>query len=139
MDASEITIADSGATFTCPAGENILDAALRQGITLPHNCRGGACGTCKADVVAGSVEHGWVMSFAISDEEKANGQCLACVAKPRSARVVLSMHNRVATGGELIAPLETRALVVSATPLTRSSYHADSDFAQLKAARAAQK
>jgi lipoic acid synthetase len=30
-------------------------------------------------------------------------------------------------------------LMVSATPLTRSSYHADSDFSQLKAARAAQK
>jgi len=29
-------------------------------------------------------------------------------------------------------------LMVSATPLTRSSYHADSDFAALKAARAAQ-
>ncbi len=29
-------------------------------------------------------------------------------------------------------------LLVSATPLTRSSYHADADFAQLKAARAAQ-
>jgi lipoic acid synthetase len=26
-------------------------------------------------------------------------------------------------------------LMVSATPLTRSSYHADSDFAQLRAAR----
>jgi lipoic acid synthetase len=30
-------------------------------------------------------------------------------------------------------------LMVSASPLTRSSYHADSDFAQLKAARSAQK
>ena len=29
-------------------------------------------------------------------------------------------------------------LMVSATPLTRSSYHADADFAQLKAARDAQ-
>jgi len=29
-------------------------------------------------------------------------------------------------------------LMVSSTPLTRSSYHADADFAQLKAARAAQ-
>ena len=28
-------------------------------------------------------------------------------------------------------------LLVSATPLTRSSYHADSDFAALRAARAA--
>jgi lipoyl synthase len=28
-------------------------------------------------------------------------------------------------------------LMVSATPLTRSSYHADSDFAQMKAARSA--
>jgi lipoic acid synthetase len=30
-------------------------------------------------------------------------------------------------------------LMVSASPLTRSSYHADSDFAQLKAARASKK
>jgi len=30
-------------------------------------------------------------------------------------------------------------LMVSATPLTRSSYHADADFAELKAARAATK
>jgi lipoic acid synthetase len=29
-------------------------------------------------------------------------------------------------------------LLVSASPLTRSSYHADADFARLKAARAAQ-
>jgi lipoic acid synthetase len=29
-------------------------------------------------------------------------------------------------------------LMVSASPLTRSSYHADSDFAQLRAARQAQ-
>ncbi|MDE2463560.1 MAG: lipoyl synthase, partial [Alphaproteobacteria bacterium] len=28
-------------------------------------------------------------------------------------------------------------LMVSASPLTRSSYHADADFAQLQAARAA--
>jgi lipoic acid synthetase len=28
-------------------------------------------------------------------------------------------------------------LLVSATPLTRSSYHADADFARLRAARAA--
>jgi lipoic acid synthetase len=39
--------------------------------------------------------------------------------------------------------LETTArakgfLMVSATPLTRSSYHADSDFAQMRAARLAQ-
>ena len=30
-------------------------------------------------------------------------------------------------------------LLVAATPLTRSSYHADADFARLKAARAAQR
>jgi len=29
--------------------------------------------------------------------------------------------------------------MVSASPLTRSSYHADSDFAQLKAARTGQR
>ena len=35
------------------------------------------------------------------------------------------------------AARERGFLLVSATPLTRSSYHADEDFARLRAARAA--
>lgn len=119
MDECRVTIANNGASFSCGRGETILDAALRQGVALPHNCRGGACGQCKADVVEGAVEHGWVMSFAITDEEKEGGQCLVCVSKPLGQAVTVSMHNPV-PGAETqpIAPISTRARVVSSVPLT---------------------
>ena len=31
-------------SFDTETGENILSAALRQGIVIPHNCRNGFCG-----------------------------------------------------------------------------------------------
>ena len=84
-DACRVTIADTGQSFLCDPGMAILDAGLIAGIGLPHNCRGGACGTCKSEVLEGSVDHGWVLSFAITDEEKAAGKCLICQSKPTSA------------------------------------------------------
>ena len=80
-DASEVTVENTGETYRCPADTVLLDAALAAGIHMPHNCRGGACGTCKARLVEGSVDHGWVMSFAITDEEKEQGYCLCCQSK----------------------------------------------------------
>ena len=80
--ATLVTVLDTGQTFRCPRGELILDAGLEAGIGLPHNCRGGACGTCKSQILEGEVDHGWVMSFAISDEEKAAGKCLICQSRP---------------------------------------------------------
>src|SRR5690606_29766770 len=37
-------------------GENILDAALKNGVDLPFACKGGVCATCRAKVEHGSVE-----------------------------------------------------------------------------------
>ena len=51
----EITIASSGKTFTVNEGENILSAALRQGVMLPYSCKNGTCGSCKGMVDGGSV------------------------------------------------------------------------------------
>ena len=85
-DGCRVTVANTGQTLRCPPGELVLDAGLAAGIGLPHNCRGGACGTCKSQVLEGEVDHGWVMSFAISDEEKAAGKCLICQSKPLGRR-----------------------------------------------------
>jgi CDP-4-dehydro-6-deoxyglucose reductase len=63
--ACRVTVENTGQSFDCPAGELILDAGLGAGIGLPHNCRGGASGTCKSQVLAGEVDPGWVMGFAI--------------------------------------------------------------------------
>jgi NAD(P)H-flavin reductase/ferredoxin len=40
-------------TIRAKCGELLLDAALMNGIELPHDCRSGHCGTCQVRVVAG--------------------------------------------------------------------------------------
>jgi len=122
-DPTDIEIADTGARFACGPGETILDAALRAGLALPHNCRGGACGTCKAEILEGSVDHGWVMSFAITEEEKAAGKCLICVAKPRiGGRVVLRMPKaaRIPRDAGPHLPQELATEIVAAHDVTPS-------------------
>ena len=41
----EVTITGSGKTFLVREGENILMAALRQGVMLPYSCKNGTCGS----------------------------------------------------------------------------------------------
>ena len=115
-----VTVAGTGQTFRCPADELVLDAGLAAGIGLPHNCRGGACGTCKSQILEGEVDHGWVMSFAISEEEKAAGKCLICQSKPLTATLVIRPDRPMTGAAEAPAPLEATGTVLAAEPLTPS-------------------
>lgn len=42
-------------TVTAPQGTTILDAALAAGLALPHQCRSGSCGSCRATLVDGAT------------------------------------------------------------------------------------
>jgi NAD(P)H-flavin reductase/ferredoxin len=44
--------------FFAERGELLLDAALMNGIDIPHDCRSGHCGTCRVNVVSGRVYAG---------------------------------------------------------------------------------
>jgi 3-phenylpropionate/trans-cinnamate dioxygenase ferredoxin reductase subunit len=52
----KITI--NGNSFLARRGELLLDAALSNGIDLPHDCRAGHCGTCCVRLVSGAVQGG---------------------------------------------------------------------------------
>jgi CDP-4-dehydro-6-deoxyglucose reductase len=52
-----VTLSRTGKCFPVNPGEVILDAALRHEIWLPHACRGGTCGSCKAVIVSGDVAY----------------------------------------------------------------------------------
>lgn len=52
----QITI--DGQSFLAPGGQLLLDAALSNGIELPHDCRAGHCGTCCVRLVSGEVQGG---------------------------------------------------------------------------------
>ena len=60
-------------------GESILEAALDDGLDVPHDCKMGVCMTCPAKLVSGEVDHGIAM---LSDEVIAQGFTLLCTAIP---------------------------------------------------------
>jgi phenol/toluene 2-monooxygenase (NADH) P5/A5 len=76
----QLTIEPLGATIDVAEGQTLLDAALRQGIYLPHACGHGLCGSCKVQVCEGEVDHGAANPFALMDMERADGKTLACCA-----------------------------------------------------------
>jgi phenol hydroxylase P5 protein len=76
----QLTIDPLGATIDVEDGQSILEAALRQGIYLPHACGHGLCGTCKVQVSDGEVDHGAANPFALMDFERDAGKTLACCA-----------------------------------------------------------
>ncbi|WP_434514111.1 CDP-6-deoxy-delta-3,4-glucoseen reductase [Dechloromonas sp. ARDL1] len=80
----QVTVQPSGRQFTAEADETLLDAALRQGLTMPYGCKDGACGACKGHVQSGTVDHGNAQAHALKDDEKAAGMALYCCAKARS-------------------------------------------------------
>jgi len=83
-----VTVQPSGKQFGVEAGEHVLDAALRQGVVLPYGCKNGACGSCKAKVVSGSLTHGPHTDKALRADEASRGFALMCCATPSSDLVV---------------------------------------------------
>ncbi len=76
----QLSIEPMGVTIDVNEGQTILDAALRQGIYIPHACGHGLCGTCKMQVVEGTVDHGNANPFALMEMERDDGMTLACCA-----------------------------------------------------------
>jgi len=82
--SQQLTIETLGVTIDVEEGQTILDAALRQGIYIPHACGHGLCGTCKVEITGGEVEHGEANPFALMDFERDEGKALACCATLQS-------------------------------------------------------
>lgn len=76
----QLTIEPLGATIEVDDGQTVLDAALRNGIYLPHACGHGLCGSCKVQVCDGEVDIGDANPFALMDFEREEGKALACCA-----------------------------------------------------------
>ncbi len=84
----QITVQPSGRAFTSEPDETLLDAALRQGLTLPYGCKDGACGACKGKVLEGRVDHGKSQAHSLTEAEKSAGLALYCCAKAESNLVI---------------------------------------------------
>lgn len=81
---------EDGVTRFIEAGPNetVADAAYRQGVNVPLDCRDGACGTCKCFAEAGKYEMGEYIEDALSEDEAAQGFVLTCQMRAQSDCVV---------------------------------------------------
>ena len=75
-------------SFIVMEGENILDAALRQGYFIPYSCHEGLCGTCEGTIIEGQVDYYNRDDLILDAEELAAGKTLFCSATPRSDLLV---------------------------------------------------
>lgn len=82
-DRCAITIEARSGTFSfdCAPGETLLYAGLAQGLTLPHECATGTCGTCRARVFSGDVEVAWEEAPGAARLKRDKGDVLLCQAR----------------------------------------------------------
>ncbi len=79
-------------------GESVLDAALKEGIPMPFECRNGGCGVCKGTVLSGRVDPGLYQSNVLTEEERQAGKALFCVCTPLSD-IEIEYEPKEAPGG----------------------------------------
>lgn len=103
-------VIEAGRAFDVAPGETVLDAAARQGIALPCECRSGNCGTCRVKVVEGRVSYA-AWPSALSTAEAERGFALACQAHAQSDLVL--RYERAA----YTEPSRQAALVTGIAPL----------------------
>jgi CDP-4-dehydro-6-deoxyglucose reductase len=122
---ARVTLCRSGKSFPVNQDEVILDAALRQDIWLPHACRAGTCGSCRAIVVAGAVTYGAGLPLGM---RRAASEALLCCAKPLgdvtidvtelAARPICTVFRRPARVVEIAKPSPDVAIVTLKPPPT---------------------
>ena len=73
-----------GQGFDCAADDTLLRAGLRNGLGMPYECNSGSCGTCKVELVSGTVESAWAAAPGLGDRDRAKNRVLACQSRPTS-------------------------------------------------------
>jgi toluene monooxygenase electron transfer component len=69
---------EGGASFRCDPGQNLLRAALREGLGFPYECSSGGCGNCHFELLDGELTELWESAPGLSPPARAGGRRLAC-------------------------------------------------------------
>jgi benzoate/toluate 1,2-dioxygenase reductase subunit len=76
--------------ISCNPNEKLSDAAYRQKVNIPLDCRDGACGTCRGHCESGQYDMppDSYIEDALEEQDAAAGYVLACQMRPTSDCVV---------------------------------------------------
>jgi CDP-4-dehydro-6-deoxyglucose reductase len=78
-----VSLSKSPISFDVAPGQSLLDAALGAALNLPHSCKGGNCGSCRARLLQGEIHYPNGRPLGLSDAEMAEGFVLMCQARAR--------------------------------------------------------
>jgi CDP-4-dehydro-6-deoxyglucose reductase len=70
-------------SFEVDPDQNLLDAALKAALNVPHSCKGGNCGACRARLIDGEIVYPYGTPPGLSEAEAAEGMILMCQARAR--------------------------------------------------------
>jgi CDP-4-dehydro-6-deoxyglucose reductase len=79
-----ISLFKSTISFDVAPGQSLLDAALAASLNLPHSCKGGNCGSCRARLLQGEIYYPNGPPLGLSDAEVIDGFVLLCQARART-------------------------------------------------------
>lgn len=85
--SSSVKFRRTGKTVPVEHPQTLLDAAEAAGVKLDYSCRNGTCGTCRVELVSGTVAMG--RTDALLKGDVADGMVLGCQARPTSAEVLV--------------------------------------------------
>ncbi len=84
-----VTVVKSGRSFVIGSDQPVLDAARRSGLNLPHSCKSGNCGSCRARLLEGDVRYpDGPPPLGLSEAERADGFILLCQARAGTDLVI---------------------------------------------------
>lgn len=96
-----IRLSNSQLTFTAAADQSLLDAAQSAALRLPHSCKGGNCGACKARLVRGEIHYPNGAPLGLSAGELAEGLILLCQARALTDLTIETFEVRDADSTQL--------------------------------------
>jgi len=99
----ELTLRPQNRTVPLAPGRPVLESALAARLNLPHSCKGGSCGSCRAHLIAGRVSYPRGRPLGLSDAEAAAGDVLLCQAVPATDLVVEAREVQRVTDVEIKA------------------------------------
>jgi CDP-4-dehydro-6-deoxyglucose reductase, E3 len=88
-------------SISVPENLPVLGAAQLAGLPLPHSCRSGRCGSCRARLVSGRIEYPAGPPLGLSPLETRQGYVLLCQALARSDLVVEARLIQSAAAAEI--------------------------------------
>jgi ferredoxin-NADP reductase/ferredoxin len=106
--------------FVVEAGQVVLEAALKRGVSLRYGCRRGRCSSCKYRVLKGDTDRGAASPYCLSEMEREEGWALLCCATPLSDLVIVDQFAGGGREKQVLVPQEFKAVVTIASKLSRS-------------------